>query len=330
MESSKLKSERIVTNTRHSIIPLTLFLISSLVPLLCSMTVISCSTDNGTAPDQTTGSVMGSVKDEAGNSYPNTLVELATSSKTLEATTDSNGNFNFTDISATSYNLAIKLPLSTEFAVNSPATITVMANQTIRIDLVIQPKPVEAHLNFGNVQLLEEIVDKDGNTPTSPNELLYAANIFDPPLGLLTPITTPDGHHLTLSEFQTAKGSLTVYCNGNSSTVEITLAGMIPGGTYTFWLAYLNRTRKVGESIDFMNDFVNFTNPPIGSSNGTENIVVADLDGTISAILEHGSCILTDEVALVIPVLYHINGKTFGGGHVPDPEEMVHMLVYFQ
>ncbi len=84
------------------------------------------------------------------------------------------------------------------------------------------------------------------------------------------------------------------------------------------------------EPIDFMNDFVNLTNPPIGASSGTENILIADADGTINASLEHNSCILTDEVALVIPILYHINGQTFGGGHVPDPEEVAQMLAYFQ
>ncbi len=106
--------------------------------------------------------------------------------------------------------------------------------------------------------------------------------------------------------------------------------GLIPNGTYTFWLAYLKKTRKVGEPIDFMNDFVNLTNPPIGASNGTENILIADANGAITDTLEHDACILTEEVALVIPVLYHINGKTFGGGHVPDPEEVVQLLAYFQ
>jgi hypothetical protein len=39
---------------------------------------------------------------------------------------------------------------------------------------------------------------------------------------------------------------------------------------------------------------------------------------------------LTDQVALVIPVIYHLNGNTFVGGHIPDAEDVTHMLVYFQ
>jgi hypothetical protein len=221
-------------------------------------------------------------------------------------------------------------PLSTESEMALPISVYLRPNQIATVDFKIKPKPVVAHLNFGSVQLLEEIVDKDGNTPIDPNEPLFAANVFDDPIGLLTAIMAPDGHQITLSEFQTAKGNMMVHCNGDSSTVEISLEGMIPNGTYTFWLAYLKKTRSVGEQIDFMNDFVNFTNPPIGPDTGTGNIAVADDNGMIKVTLNHGSCILTDEAALVIPVLYHINGKTFGGGHVPDPEEMAHMLAYFQ
>jgi hypothetical protein len=101
---------------------------------------------------------------------------------------------------------------------------------------------------------------------------------------------------------------------------------MIPNGTYTFWLAFLNKTKKVGQSIDFANDPVNSVNPPLGS--GTENVVVAGPNGTINETIQHSSCILTDEVALVIPVVYHINGNTYGTNHIPDDEEVTHMLVY--
>ncbi len=140
----------------------------------------------------------------------------------------------------------------------------------------------------------------------------------------------PDGHQVTLSEFKQAKGEMLVHCNGNSSTIEITLEGMIPNGTYTFHLAYLNKTRKVGQSVDFANDFVFHPNPPVGPSNGSGNVLIAGADGTINATLTHSSCILTDEVALVIPIIYHLNGITFGGSHIPDAEETAHMLVYFQ
>ncbi|SHG78309.1 carboxypeptidase-like regulatory domain-containing protein [Flagellimonas flava] len=276
------------------------------------------------------GSVSGVVKDEDGNVYPEVEISLIKGDETLNGVTDTQGKFLIKAKFNGSHELKLKVPLSSKVVSGEVVPVTISEGQVSNVDFIIQPQPIEAHLNFGSVQILEEIVDADGNTPTASNERLYAANIFDPPLGKLTAIKAPDDHHVTLSEFRMAKGELMVSCNGSSAQIHIMLEGMIPNGTYTFWLAYLNKTKKVGENIDFVNDFVFRTNPPIGASNGTENIAISDAQGVIDIVLVHSSCILTNQPALVIPVLYHINGKTFGGGHVPDEEEMVHLLVYFQ
>lgn len=300
--------------------------------MLFSLFLFACSnSDNGSDQEpKLTGEVMGSVKDGDGNPYPNTLITIKKGTETTSRGTNELGEYSMTSKDIGSHSIDIQLPLSTELIGNTTSTVNVQANQASTVNFVVQPQSLMAHLNFGSVQLIEEIVDKDGNTPTNPNEPLFAKNIFDAPLGQLNEIKAPDGHQVILSEFKLATGNFLVTCDGNSSTVQITLGGMIPNGTYTFWLAYLNKIRKVGEDIDFANDFVNMNNPPIGASDGSENVLIADANGRIDATLTHGSCILTDQVALVIPVLYHLNGKTFGGGHVPDAEEMVHMLVYFQ
>ncbi len=303
---------------------------------LLGFLAIACSqsdepdTNDPMQPQVVAGTISGTVSDNAGNVYSGTRITISKEGENSSTVTDSEGKFQLSTKTTGTYKVILGLPLSTKAVSSANISAEVMANQNSTVDFVIQPQPVKAHLNFGSVQLLEEIVDATGNTPTASNEPLYAANIFDQPLGLLTAIKAPDGHHVTLAEFKKAKGNLNVYCDKGKAFVEVSLEGMIPDGTYTFWLAYLNKTRKVSENIDFMNDFVYPTNPPIGASNGTENIAVADAAGNINITLEHDSCILTDEVALVIPILYHINGKTFGGGHVPDPEEMVHMLAYFQ
>jgi hypothetical protein len=308
----------------------TVWVLQLLLIAIIIISAFSCIKSDFDASMDLTGKVNGTVKDNLGNPYPNTSVMFSNGTDMVEMVTDTDGNFSGETKGIGVYSATMVPPLSTESEMALPISVYLRPNQIATVDFNIKPKPVVAHLNFGSVQLLEEIVDKDGNTPIDPNEPLFAANVFDDPIGLLTAIMAPDGHQITLSEFQTAKGNMMVHCNGDSSTVEISLEGMIPNGTYTFWLAYLKKTRSVGEQIDFMNDFVNFTNPPIGPDTGTGNIAVADDNGMIKVTLNHGSCILTDEAALVIPVLYHINGKTFGGGHVPDPEEMAHMLAYFQ
>ncbi|TAI47195.1 carboxypeptidase-like regulatory domain-containing protein [Flagellimonas allohymeniacidonis] len=305
------------------------------IGLILFLLTVGCSNSDSDSTDdipdqQIPGTIVGVVSDPDGNVYPGASITASKGKEESTRVTNPLGEFKITTKSIGPHNVVLELPLSTEALSSTEISINVKEDQDARVDFVIQPKSVKAHLNFGDVQILEEIVDKDGNTPTSPSEPLYAANIFDPPLGLLTAIKAPDGHQITLEEFEKAEGKLDVHCNGDKSYINVALEGMIPNGTYTFWLAYLNKTRKVGEAIDFANDFVFRTNPPVGASNGTENIAVADENGTISLVFEHASCILTDEVALVIPILYHINGKTFGGGHVPDTEEMVHMLAYFQ
>ncbi len=313
----------------HSISTINSFFFT--VVMLCT-SIAGCSKGGynpGPQSDQN-GEIRGSVKDQSGNPYPSTSITISKGNDENTKSTNPEGIYSLTTTDIGSYEVEMELPLSAEAISENPAMANVQADQVSTVDFVIKTHPVEAHINFGNVQLLEEIVNLNGNTPVSGTDPLYAKNIFDAPLGMLTAIKAPDGHHVTLSEFKKAKGEIFVNCNGKSSMVEISLEGMIPNGTYTFWLAYLKKKRKVSESIDFANDFVNFTNPPIGPSDGSGNVVVAAGDGTVNVTLEHPSCILTDHAALVIPVLYHINGKTFGGGHVPDAEEMVHMLIYFQ
>ena len=332
METLK-KNLKVMRKKTDRLVMASLYFLAIMAATLLLMAIVSCSknnTDPAEVNGQNGGKVEGSLKDTNGNPYPNSTITLAKGADIINGKTEADGTFSYNTKESGSYKITVTPPLSTNLTAGSPTSVTVEENKTSSVSYIIEPQPVEAHLNFGDVQLLEEIVDKDGNTPLSPEEPLFAANIFDPPLGLLTPIKAPDGHQVTLSEFKMAEGELLVTCDGNSAKVEISLTGLIPNGTYTFWLAYLNKAKKVGEAIDFMNDFVNPTNPPIGASNGTENIIVAEANGTISATLNHPACILTEEKGLVIPVLYHINGKTFGGGHVPDPEEVVQLLVYFQ
>ncbi len=123
------------------------------------------------------------------------------------------------------------------------------ANQASTADFIIQPQPVTPHLNFGTADLFGEIKDANGNIPSSNNTVIYARNVFDAPVGLLTAIKAPDGHHLALSEWKAAKGDLTVTCNGNTSIVIIELEGMIPNGTYTLWCNFLNK--KIGLTINY-------------------------------------------------------------------------------
>ncbi len=203
-------------------------------------------------------------------------------------------------------------------------------NQPATDEVVVKQWPLQAVLNYGDVDVFHEIRDKYGNFPTDPDERLYAANHYQPPIGFLVPIKTPDGHHVTLSEWQTAKGTLMVHCNGLTSTVEIVLEGMIPNGIYSTWLGYMNKPKKLGDPLSFTEDFVYRFNPPLGDPNGADNVLIADVDGNIDATVEHPGCILTGAVGLAMPIVYHPNGKAFSKSGMPDNEEIAQLIIFFQ
>lgn len=275
-------------------------------------------------PGQTT--VKGSVKDASGNPYPKSLVIVYKGSDSQQVRTDAQGNFSVIPKGIGDYEVNLVLPLATKSITSLPALVNVQQNKVTSIDLIIKPDTLKPVFNFGAADIFGEIRDIDGKIPANANDLIYARNVFDAPLGLLTAIKAPDNHHVTLSEWQKAKGTLFVKCTGTSSTVEISLQGMIPNGTYTLWCNFLNKQKKVGESIQPASDLVKIE--PLGS--GTSNIVVAGAGGTINSSIQHPSCILTEEAGLVLVIIYHINGKTFGSAHIPDEEEVAHMLTYFQ
>ena len=284
----------------------------------------SCKKDDNTSPDQE--EISGSVKDENGNPYPNTKVKLFNTTQELEETTDLSGTFVFNINSNGDYKITIIPPLSSLILTEDTIDIEVQAGIEKTVEFIIETQPLEALINVDEIDIFGEIRNEGGMIPVEPSEQIYARNAFDPPIGMLTPIKTPNGHHLILSEWKNALGSIEANCNGNSTKVDISLQGMIPNGTYTFWLNFLNKKKKSGELISFGDDVVKIE--PLGS--GVLNIQQADSNGAITSSINHSSCILTEEVALVLVVDYHINGNTYGSDHIPDEEDVNHMLVYFQ
>ncbi len=273
--------------------------------------------------------VKGTVIDEDGNPYPKTGVTFSKGTDNVSMLTNPSGNFEGMTKELGKYSASLVPPLSTEVVTKLPVSINVVANQTATVDFVIKPLPVEAVVNIGSADIFGQVRDQEGNLPTDDSEPLYAANTYEAPLGFLKPILAPDGHTVTLFEFNRAKGSIMATCDGSMTRVDMALEGLIPNGTYTVWLAFLKTKKTVGQAIEF-NDWVYATKPPLGTPSGTENVLIADAEGKIKVTKAHSSCILTDEAALVIPVIYHINGMTFGGGEIPDAEQVVHLLIYFQ
>lgn len=305
-------------------------LVLILSSILCATVFISCSKgdpDPDPPVSQSQGGIVkGKVSDEAGNVYPGTSVRVSNTSDTQQGKTNATGEYSVSTKKTGTYDVNITPPLASQVVTSTPVSINVTASGTQTVDMVISPQAISADLIVGNVDILGELKNSDGMAPVG-SDLIYAANVFDPPFGQLTAVKAPDGHHISLNEWKQAKGSLRTTCNGNNSRVSIELEGMIPGGTYTIWLNFLNKNKKAGEPINFASDLVGIQ--PLGASTGTENIVIAQSNGTINANINHNSCILTKEAGLVLVVVYHINGNTYGSAHIPDTEEISQLLFFF-
>ena len=300
------------------------------MPFLFLVLFLSCSASDESDPGEpqqqsATAAIKGVVKSQNGDTYPKTVISIS-GKQSATAITDSNGAYNFNSLPAGNYSVTIAKPLATTIVSESVVSISLNNGQESTTNFIIAPQTRTGVVVIGAVDIFGEIKDVNGNPPVDKSEPLYAENVYDAPLGLLTPMMAPDNHHIALSEWVQVTGSVLAECDGNNSSVMITINGLIPNGTYTFWLNFLNKTKQPGDPISFVDDVVKIE--PLGS--GTLNVAIADANGAITVTINHDTCILTEETALVMPVIYHLNGLTFGSGHIPDPEEASQMLIYFQ
>ena len=294
--------------------------------LLISLLYLSCKKDPVLNPMPNQAELTGVIKDDQGGNYPGVKVMLDNGSSSITLTTDQSGQFSFDTEQTGAFEVSITPPLASTYVSSETIMVDLERDVTKRADFVIQPQARSANVIIGTIDIFGEIRNESGQIPTGPDEKLFAKNVFDPPLGSLHPIMDPDNQQLILSAWKAAQGSLLANCSGNETRVSIDLEGMIPNGTYTFWCNFLNKAKTPGESISFGADLVKIE--ALGS--GTANVVIADGAGKINTTISHPSCILTDEVALVMVVDYHINGNTFGTAHIPDEEDANHLLFYFQ
>src|SRR5262249_7496779 len=72
------------------------------------------------------------------------------------------------------------------------------------------------------------IQDANSQPPTSPGTPLFEARQHNP-------ILAPDGHQVTLAEFNAVSGYVSVQCLNGGTHVTVHLANLIPKGVYTIW-----------------------------------------------------------------------------------------------
>lgn len=170
------------------------------------------------------------------------------------------------------------------------------------------------------------IVDADGNkldATSDPGTLIYSARGDNPPL------LAPDGHHLTLGEFDRPQGLAVVSCSDAGTHLTLSLSGLVPNGMYTLWNIVFQEpgfdgtmSNAVGLGSFGAND--GSDNAFTASPSGTGSISVVVPAGPLSNVVPPqpevspdetyvvGSCLL-EEYQFHIDVNYHADGEAYGG-----------------
>src|SRR5437867_12054996 len=150
------------------------------------------------------------------------------------------------------------------------------------------------------------ILDAAGGTPTGGSTLLFESRAHNP-------ILAPDGHQVTLAEFNAVQDQASFKCVHKGTHVVQELTGLIPNGVYSIKLLTF-------KAPGFDGTFRNLIGlGALGSSDGSHSSFVAQADGSgsISAITSGGAlsvfgsiadCALTEEFEVHVVGVYHIDG----------------------
>lgn len=173
---------------------------------------LSCSVSDknqpiGSQQQASTAVIKGVVKSQNGNVYPKTVITLS-GKKSATAITNSDGEYNFNSLQAGNYSVSMDKPLAINFVSESTVSISLNAAQETTTNFIIEPQARTGVVVIGTVDIFGEIKDANGNPPITSTEPLYAENVYDAPLGLLTPIMAPDNDPIVLSEWEQASGSV--------------------------------------------------------------------------------------------------------------------------
>ena len=166
------------------------------------------------------------------------------------------------------------------------------------------PIKVSSDLVYGFVE------DANGLFPVGNATLLYDKRGH-------TPVLAPDGHQVTLGEYNMASARADIKCINSGTHVVVHAQGLIPNGVYTIWTLTF-------KSPGFDGTFVNLIgNGALGAPDGSENVFTASSDGTASfSIIMHaenlsefgsvGNC-LGSEFEVHLVAAYHMDSMSHGG-----------------
>jgi hypothetical protein len=143
------------------------------------------------------------------------------------------------------------------------------------------------------------------------------------------PILAPDGHQVTLGEFNSVSGHAEIKCINAGTHVAIHLKGLIPNGVYTIWTETFKSPgfdgtfdNEIGEGALGAND--GSQNAFTASPAGTASLSVIVPAGPLSEFGSVGNC-LSSEYEVHLGAAYHLDNVTHGG----NPGDLSAFVVQF-
>ncbi len=178
-----------------------------------------------------------------------------------------------------------------------------------------------------DIQICCVIEDADKMPPTGDATLLFDKAGH-------TAVLAPDGHQVTLGEFNRVSGYAQVKCINKGTHVVIHLSGLIPKGVYTTWVVTF-------KSPGFEETLANVIGVgALGPGDGSKNSFTASPAGTasLSAIMPAGSLsefgsvsdCLSSEYEVQLWGAYHIDGLTHGGSPGDESTWVEHFFFGFK
>jgi len=116
---------------------------------------------------------------------------------------------------------------------------------------------------------------------------------------------------LTLGEWLKQQGTGRYTCENGRATLETSFRGLVPEGVYTMWHAFMASvpTQPFAGTLDL----------PLGASDGSTSVFVADAQGTASFSHSFQPCLQMSDTwtTALLAINYHSDGRTYGA----DPGE---------
>ncbi len=189
------------------------------------------------------------------------------------------------------------------------SAVTILAALSVMISFTSCKKEDDKSLHVALTHPTMGIEDAKKQPPSNENTLLWNT------VGHV-PILAPDGHQITLGEFNKVSGYAKVKCINAGTHVDIHLKGLIPNGVYTIWVVTFKSPGFDGTLANVIG--VGALGPVDGSKNsftasaaGTASLSEIMPAGVMSEFGSVGSC-LSSEYEVQLWGAYHIDGLTHG------------------